>query len=254
MGFWQDILNLFEQFVFSESMWRSIGAIGVIILALLLRQIFVKVIVSFFKRFTSKTKSNIDDHLLEVVEKPARLAFIILGVYLAGQIMDFSPNVQLFIGRFTRSLILFTLFWASYRAANFFSIYFKNFTEKTETKFDDMLASFLANALKATIMIIGSITIIQVWFDEIAGILTGLGLGGLAFALAAQETAANLFGSITIMIDRPFEIGDWIQTPQVEGTVEEMGFRSTKVRTFAQALVTVPNSVISKNPITNWSK
>jgi len=254
MKFWEDIISLMEEFVFSESMWRMAGAIGIIILALLLRQVFVKFIVSLFKKFTRKTKSDIDDQLLEILEKPARFAFIILGIYLAGQVIEFSTNVQLFIGRITRSLILFTLFWAAYRTATTFSILFKKFTEKTETKFDDMLASFLTNGLKAMIIIIGSITVTQVWFDEIAGILTGLGLGGLAFALAAKDTAANLFGSITIMIDRPFAIGDWIQTPHVEGTVEEMGFRSTRVRTFAQSLVTIPNSVMSNDPITNWSQ
>ncbi|KJS87865.1 MAG: mechanosensitive ion channel protein [Peptococcaceae bacterium BICA1-8] len=254
MKFWEDILSLMEEFVFSESMWRIAGALAIIIFALLLRQVFVKFIVGMFRKLTTKTKSDIDDQLLEVLEKPARFAFIILGIYLAGQIINFSPNVQLFIEKISRSLILYTLFWAAYRATNTFSIFFKRLTEKTETKFDDMLASFLTNGLKGMIIIIGSITVTQVWFDEIAGILTGLGLGGLAFALAAKDTAANLFGSITIMIDRPFSIGDWIQTPHVEGTVEEMGFRSTRVRTFAQSLVTIPNSVMSNDPITNWSQ
>ena len=117
MKFWEDIISLMEEFVFSESMWRMAGAIGIIILALLLRQVFVKFIVSLFKKFTRKTKSDIDDQLLEILEKPARFAFIILGIYLAGQVIEFSTNVQLFIGRITRSLILFTLFWAAYRTA-----------------------------------------------------------------------------------------------------------------------------------------
>ncbi len=146
------------------------------------------------------------------------------------------------------------MFWAAYRITNFFDLIYEVLSEKTEKKLDDMLLSFLKNGIKITIVIIGSITIIQVWFKEIGGILTGLGLGGLAFALAAQETASNLFGSITIMSDRPFEIGDWIQTPSVEGTVEEIGFRSTRIRTFQQAVVTIPNSVISKEAITNWSR
>jgi len=79
-------------------------------------------------------------------------------------------------------------------------------------------------------------------------------LGGLAFALAAQDTAANVFGGIMIILDKPFSVGDWIYTPSVEGTVEEISFRSTKVRTFAHALVTVPNSVIANEALTNWSR
>jgi MscS family membrane protein len=254
MGFWVNLRSLLSEFIFSESMWRIAGAIGIIILALLFRKIFVKFIISLFKKLTLKTKTNLDDCVLEVVEKPARFAFIIIGIYLAGKTLVFSPEVDLFVDRIIRSLILFTLFWASYRGAGTIAKLFKSYTEKTETKFDDMLVSFLSNSLKVLIITLGGITIAQVWFNEIAGILTGLGLGGLAFALAAQETAANLFGSITIMVDRPYAIGDWIQTPNVEGTVEEMGFRSTKIRTFAQAVVTVPNSTMSKDPVTNWSR
>ena len=254
MNFWFDFKGLLEQFIFSESMWRIGAALGVIILTFLLRRVFVKIILGLLKRLTSKTETNIDDILLEIIEKPARFAFIILGIFLASQITVLSPNVDLFLGRVTRSLILFTLFWAAYRATDIFTYIFEKFTQKTDTKLDNMLISFLSNSVKIVIAIIGSVSIIQVWFKEIAGILTGVGLGGLVLALAAQDTASNIFGSITIMLDRPFTIGDWIQTSTVEGTVEDMGFRSTKVRTFSQALVTVPNSVLGKDTITNWSK
>ena len=84
--------------------------------------------------------------------------------------------------------------------------------------------------------------------------MASLGLVGMAFALAAKDTAANLFGSLVIFTDRPFKIGDWIQTPQVEGTVENIGIRSTRVRAFTQALISVPNATIANSPITNWSK
>jgi len=84
--------------------------------------------------------------------------------------------------------------------------------------------------------------------------LASLGLIGMAFALAAKDTAANLFGSLVIFTDRPFKIGDWIKTPIVEGTIEEIGIRSTRVRTFAQALVTVPNAVLANSAILNWSR
>lgn len=254
MNFWIYFKTLLEQFIFSENMWRILGAVGVIILSFLFRKFFVRLILNLFKKLTTKTETNIDDMLLEILEKPARLAFIILGFYLAGQIMEFSPTVDIFLGRVTRSLILFAFFWAAFRATDTFSLMFEKFTNKKDAKLDNMLLSFLNNSIKIAIAIIGSVSVIQVWFKEIAGILTGVGLGGLVLALAAQDTASNIFGSITIMLDRPFNIGDWIQTPHVEGTVEDMGFRSTRVRTFSQSLVTIPNSVLAKDIITNWSK
>src|SRR5699024_2676243 len=96
--------------------------------------------------------------------------------------------------------------------------------------------------------------IAQVFGYPVNGFVAGLGLGGLAFSLAAQDALANLFGGFVIITERPFTIDDWILTPSVEGTVEDITFRSTKVRTFAQALVTVPNSTLANEPITNWSK
>ena len=177
MNFWFDFKGLLEQFIFSESMWRIGAALGVIILTFLLRRVFVKIILGLLKRLTSKTETNIDDILLEIIEKPARFAFIILGIYLASQITVLSPNVDLFLGRVTRSLILFTLFWAAYRATDIFTYIFEKFTQKTDTKLDNMLISFLSNSVKIVIAIIGSVSIIQVWFKEIAGILTGVGLG-----------------------------------------------------------------------------
>lgn len=254
MNFWENITSLLEEYIIKESIWRIAGAVVTIIFTLLFRKILVKVIIGLVRKLTQKTKNVMDDKLLEALEKPARFVFVVIGFYIAGQIIKFSTDFELFIDRITRSLILFSLFWGAYRASGTLTVLFKKLTEKTETKLDDMLVSFLSNGLKVIIVILGGITVTQVWFDEIAGILTGLGLGGLAFALAAKDTASNLFGSINIMIDRPFTIGDWVETPHVEGTVEEMGFRSTRIRTFAQALVTIPNSTMSNDPITNWSR
>lgn len=94
----------------------------------------------------------------------------------------------------------------------------------------------------------------QEWGYDVKGFITGLGLGGLAFALAAQDTLSNIFAGVVIITDKPFSIGDWIKTPDVEGTVEDINFRNTRIRTFSQALVTVPNAKLTSSTITNWSK
>ncbi len=89
---------------------------------------------------------------------------------------------------------------------------------------------------------------------SISGLLASLGIGGLAVALAARETLSNVFGSLMIIIDRPFNVGDWIKTGDLEGTVEEVGFRSTRIRTFAKTLITVPNNVVASQSIDNFSR
>ncbi|MGI6778182.1 MAG: mechanosensitive ion channel family protein [Acetivibrionales bacterium] len=258
MSFW-DIFSLMRMFYYRyEILVRIAIALGILIIAILLRRFFINVIIKLLKKATKKTKTDFDDQLLSVIEKPARFALMVIGIFIAVKTLPLGPELSIKVGVFLdktlKTLIMLSLFWAGYRAAELLTVFLRRLVERSGSKLDDSLSAFIGNAIKIIILIIGSITILQIWVKDIAGILTGLGLGGLAFALAAQDTAANLFGSVTIMLDKPFGIGDWIMTPHVEGTVEEIGFRSTKVRTFAQALVTIPNSTMSKDPITNWSR
>lgn len=126
--------------------------------------------------------------------------------------------------------------------------------ERFNIDIDDLLIPFLSKALRFVIVAI-SISIIAQEFDyDVGGFVAGLGLGGLAFALAAKDAIGNLFGGIVIITEKPFTIGDWIKTDSVEGTVEDITFRSTRVRTFADALVTVPNATLANESIINWSE
>ncbi|MDY0409620.1 mechanosensitive ion channel family protein [Paracerasibacillus soli] len=134
------------------------------------------------------------------------------------------------------------------------STLFNKINEKTNFKIDEILIPFLSRALQIVIIAIGLTIILKELDYPIDGLIAGLGLGGLAFSLAAKDALANLFGGVIIITERPFTIGDWILTPSVEGTVEDITFRSTKIRTFAQALVTVPNATLANESITNWSK
>ncbi len=113
---------------------------------------------------------------------------------------------------------------------------------------------FLERVCKALIGFFAVVLIINELGFNVTSLITGLGLGGLTFALAAQDTAGNLFGGLVILFEKPFGIGDWISTPTVEGTVEDMTFRSTKIRTLGNAPTLVPNSKICAEPITNWSR
>ncbi len=254
MELWNDFLSLLEHLVRNENMLRLSGSVFIVLLALAIRKLIAKSISLLLKKFASKTKTQLDDRLLSAIEPPVRFIVVIAGITAALWLIGLKNGAAVLARHITNSLFAFAFFWAAYRVANGMLAFFKEYAKKTESKIDDMLLPFLFNGIKVIIVILGAVTIIQEWYSNITGLLAGLGLGGLAFALAAQDTVSNLFGSITIMLDRPFAIGDWIKTPNVEGIVEYIGFRSTRVRTFAQALVTVPNSIMSKDPITNWSR
>lgn len=125
-------------------------------------------------------------------------------------------------------------------------------TKYTSTKgLEGQLIPFGIKALKVLSVVLGVLIALQNFGINVMGLLAGLGLGGLALALAAQDTAANIFGSITILFDQPFKVGDWIKIGETEGTVEEVGFRSTRIRTFYNSLVAIPNSIVAKERVDN---
>ncbi len=125
------------------------------------------------------------------------------------------------------------------------------YAKKTDNSIDGQMASFATKTLRILVLVLGCLLVLQNLGINVTSLLAGLGIGGLALALAAQDTAANLFGSITIIFDSPFKLGDWVKIGDLEGTVEEVGFRSTRIRTFYNSLVTIPNSIVAKEKIDN---
>lgn len=141
---------------------------------------------------------------------------------------------------------------AALKATDLGASVFEARARKTATKFDDILVPLLRKAVKVFILAVGAIFIADNMAIDVTSLLAGLGIGGLAFALAAKDTIENLFGSVTILLDRPFQIGDWVNFDGVDGTVEAIGLRSTRVRTFYDSVITVPNSNLIKANIDNY--
>lgn len=139
-------------------------------------------------------------------------------------------------------LAAFAGVWALYRLVDLLSGYLGAKAADTENKLDDALVPLLSKSLKLCVTVIGIVFIADTLNMNVTGLLAGLGLGGLAFALAAKDVVENLFGSITVLLDRPFHVGDWVVIGDVEGTVETVGFRSTRIRTFYNSVISLPNS------------
>jgi MscS family membrane protein len=132
--------------------------------------------------------------------------------------------------------------WAAYRLVDLLGAYLQIRAHRTDNKLDDVLFPLIPRSLKIFVTVVGIVFVAENLNMDISSLLAGLGLGGLAFALAAKDMVQNLFGSITILLDRTFSVGDWIVVGDVEGSVESIGFRSTRVRTFYNSLITMPNS------------
>jgi len=144
--------------------------------------------------------------------------------------------------------------WTAFLFIRLLTNYLQQKALYTETKFDDLLVPLVSRSLKALVVCMGIITAAKAFDLPINGLVGGLGLGGAALALASKDAISNLFGSLTVLTDRPFEVGDWVVTEQAEGSVESVGFRSTRIRTFYNSQITVPNSLLTTATVDNMGR
>jgi len=150
------------------------------------------------------------------------------------------------------AIIVFSCVWAFYRLADVFCDLLALRAKQTDSKLDDQLVPLVRRILKVAVVIIGVLFILQNLNVDIGSLLAGLGIGGIAVAMAAKDTISNFFGSVVIFADKPFQVGDWVVIDGAEGVVEAVGFRSTQVRTFYDSLITVPNSKVADAKVDNY--
>jgi MscS family membrane protein len=246
-----------ETSLFDITLRQYVLAFLAILMALVLRRLIFSTLLRTIRRWTRRTASALDDKLIDAVEKPIEFALLIAGLYAACVILRLPRepvDIRTFAFAVLRVLVIIDITWLLLRITDAFSDYLSTLAQKTESRLDDQLIPLLRKAAKIFIAILATVFIIQNLGYSVASLLAGLGIGGLAIALAAQETLSNFFGSITILTDRPFTVGDWIETEGQEGVVEEIGFRSTRLRTFAKSQISIPNSVLAKSAVNNWSR
>jgi len=239
--------------IFDISLQDLAIASVIFIIALIFSSIISKIIITILEKLASKTKTKVDDQVLEAIKAPLKFSIILIGFYIAKEWLKLS-KLDVFLDKIIQTFATIIVFWLLHRLVSNFTYMFGKFSSRFGKKLGSDIENFIVKTLKILVIIIAVMSILQSWGINVSAFLASLGLVGMAFALAAKDTAANLFGSLVIFTDRPFKIGDWIQTPEVEGTIENIGIRSTRIRAFTQALISVPNAIIANSPITNWSK
>ncbi|MDH3999255.1 MAG: mechanosensitive ion channel family protein, partial [Desulfuromonadales bacterium] len=236
---------------------QYLAAFAIILIAYIGKRLFAWIFAKAIMPLALKSKRELDDRFLACVKKPAELLIVLLGLFIAAEILQL-PQEPLNLDRFAinllKALVIFDIGWFMFNLVDMIDHYLKKWAGKTKSTLDDHLAPLLRKSLRIFIVIIAGLMVIQNFGYPITGVIASLGIGGLAFALAAKDTVSNIFGSLMIIFDRPFQIGDWIQAGDLEGTVEEVGFRSTKIRTFAKTLIAVPNNIIANTAINNYSR
>jgi MscS family membrane protein len=242
--------QLRSELLFLE-IWQWIGILLIIFVGVVVGRIFSLVVTGAIARFFSRRATSIDrDDVIRALQPLGVLVMVVvwgLGIIWLGLPM----RIFVLYYKAVKVIAVAAAAVSAYRFSDIASDVMKWRAERTETQYDDMLVPMVRKSLKIFIAAAGLLTAAQVLGTDLTALIASVGIGGLALALAAQDTVSNFFGSLMVFMDRPFQVGDWVKTGDVEGTVEEVGFRSTRIRTFYNSLITLPNSNLIKASVDN---
>jgi len=242
--------------VLGLAVWQYLGLVILLVLAILLHVLLIGLLNPIVARFS---RSKLYPSLIgrDLIGKITRIISVLIILRF---IRMFLPPLQLPIETANFAFItinIITTFLFVILALRIIDVvmkYAEKFTQKTTSRLDEQLIPIIKRVLQAIVVAAGIIQILHILHVNVTTLVAGISIGGLALALAAQDTLKNLFGSVTIFMDKPFQIGDWINFSGVDGTVEEVGVRSTRVRTFANSLVYVPNGKLADMTINNYGE
>jgi len=229
-------------------------ALAIVLGAIIIGKIMYWFMGNVVKKLTKKTKTKLDDILVDMLEEPLVFAIIIIGLWFSLQTLQLSEDVRLWIDKVYYVLIIINVAWLITRVFDsLVKEYLVPLVSKTEGDLDDQLLPIIRKGIKMAVWVIAIIVALNNAGYDVGAVLAGLGIGGLAFALAAKDSVANLFGGFTIFVDKPFTVNDRIAVSGFDGTIQEIGLRSTRLRTLAGRLVTIPNASIANHAIENIS-
>lgn len=238
---------------------------GIIIVGLIFLRLLSKVLTFLIFKVLKKYSTGVGyENLLSLLKKPLNIFILLITFYLAFDRIEFpiewhiGPShlfgIRMIIYRAFQVSIIFSMTWILLRVVDFFGLVMMHRASLTESKTDDQLVPFVKESIKVVVVIFATFFVLGAIFKlNIASLIAGLGIGGLAIALAAKESLENLLGSFTIFLDKPFIIGDLIRSNGVEGHVEKIGFRSTRLRTLEKSFVTIPNKKLVDTELDNLS-
>lgn len=255
MRAFNQFLDLFQEVwiggIFGINVSEIIIGLIIFLFFYVLRRLFARFLISKLSKIVLKSDNQLDDTIVNVIEGPLKFLPVVVGFSIASSYVDFSSDVQSFIDLINRSLITLFIFWLLHQLVIPFSFLIKKF-EETISK---PLVDWTLRGLKILIFILGVVAILELWGIKVGPVIAGLGLFGVAVALGAQDLFKNLISGIMILMERSFTIGDVILVSgEVEGVVEQIGFRSTLIRRFDSTPVMVPNYKFAEQAVTNHTR
>ncbi|MEE8061934.1 MAG: mechanosensitive ion channel family protein [Gemmatimonadales bacterium] len=239
---------------YGNTMSEWLIASGIIVAAVVAGRLIYWIIGRVVKRAVARTGNKLGGVVVDMGEGPLVFVVTVVGFWLAYRSLNTTAAFDIFIVKVFFALFTIAGAWFLTRLSDaLFNDFLAPLVAETESELDDQLLPLARKAVKITIWVLTAIIALSNAGFDVAAIIAGLGLGGLAFALAAQDSVSNLFGGFTIMADQPFKLNERVKIAGFDGTIEEIGLRSTRLKTLENRIVTIPNSTFTKSPVENVS-
>ena len=235
-------------------MWQYASTLLWVVLSFLLAPVVEFFVTRVLKRVTERTPTKLDDKLLQILHRPVQVIVVLIALTTGIGAYEWPDWIERILTVMFVLCVAVTVTYVAVRLVDLLIGYFEEKYFADEAQLAQLMMPVLGKTFKVFVVIIGVLTTAQHLGIPVTSILAGLGVGGVAVALAAQSSLANIFGSIVILTDRPFHVGDRVQIGEVDGTVENIGLRSTRVRTLEGHLVTMPNKTVADSNIVNISQ
>ena len=259
-----ELKDLLRIDLWGNSLANYVWFFSILLVAFLLKDVFARIIYQTLFYFSNNGGVTLADSRKQL-RKPLSFFFFLLAVYFAFHRLVFPPELnfttidnfglRLILARTFQCFLIGSVSWILIRVVKYFALIFKHKATLSESKIDDQLVPFFKDlGIVAVIITTGFVMLGRVFNIDVVALITGLGIGGLAIALAARETLENLFASFTIFLDMPFTVGDAVQVDKISGEIEKIGFRSTRIRTVEGSLVTIPNRLMTSQALDNLTK
>ncbi len=250
-------LEILSQTFFGITLQNILISLGIAVGAYIIGKIVYYLFKTVGRKLTAKTKTDLDDVLIDIIEEPIVAIIVLVGVFIAFTFLGIQDKgINGLFNSVFKIAVIIVLAWTAFRFINALSDKILiPLSKKTKASFDDHLVPLISKGAKAIVAVIAVIMIMDSIGFDVTALIAGLGIGGLAIAFAAQETISNLFGGISLMLDKSIKIGDKIRIDSGEvGVVNEIGLRSTRIRTFSNEVIIVPNSKMANSKIINYAQ
>lgn len=246
---------IFDTVYFGNSLLQYIIFFAIMICGIIIGKIIYYISKKFLQIKAAKTKSKMDDLLVQVFNKPLIFLIFIISLIIGLKMLTLTPGAEKIFSNIIQIIMTIDVFWFVIVLVDGLLKYFVTpITKKTANDLDDVVLPLVRKIVKTFLVVIAIIIIIDNYGYDVTSLIAGLGIGGLAFALAAKDMLANLFGGVSVIADKPFKIGDRIKISGYDGWVREIGLRSTKVETLDGFQLVVPNSVMANSILENVSR